>query len=154
MEVHVPLPGPVAIGLNAALSRPHRSYCLVRDCDARGRVTAVYGSVLLLWRFHRRAPAYVGIGPALAYINPGPVYSQRSAATEIGGAIVAVYDAPLTRALGFRVAWWSYLLGPTRRELTANATANNVVWESKLTFGLSLSTGSRTTGQPPRTFTN
>jgi hypothetical protein len=153
LEVHVPLLGTIALGLTVSAGRPNRVYCLVRACESRGRVTTVHGSALLLWRFRTRAPMYVGFGPALVHTAPGPVYSQRSATTEAGALVLAAFDMRFTSAVGLRVAWWNYFVGPSGAELTANAVPQSVVWESQITFGLALSFGSSTVSRPPRTFT-
>lgn len=152
LEVHVPLPGTIALGFAVAGGRPNRVACLGRgSCDSRGRVTAVRASTLLLWRFKRRAPMYLGFGPALAYASPGPVYTQPSATTELGGLVVAAYDARVTSAVGLRGAWWNYFLAPVGSNLPMNATPKDVVWESQVTFGVAVSFGSPTTRRPPRT---
>jgi len=152
VEVHVPLPGTIALGLVVAAGRPNRVSCELTVCLARGRVTVIQGATLLLWRFRTRAPMYVGFGPAFAHVSPGPVFSQRSATTELGGLVAAAYDVRFTSAIGARLAWWNYFLAPSGAELTASTTPRNVVWEAKITAGVTFSFGSPTVRRPPRTF--
>jgi len=152
VEVHVPLPGTIALGLVLAAGRPNRVSCELSVCLARGRVTVIQGGALLLWRFRTRAPMYVGFGPAFAHVSPGPVFSQRSAATELGGLVLAAYDVRFTSAIGARLAWWNYFLAPSGVELTPSTSPRSVVWESKITAGVTFSFGSPTVRRPPRTF--
>jgi hypothetical protein len=157
-EAHIPLPGPIAVGVVVSGARPNRLFCSAGTtprylCDARERVTLLRAATLLLWRFHPRAPMYLGIGPAVAHIAPGPVYSQRSAVTEIGGSLVAAYDVRTSSRFAIRAAWWNYLMMPRDADLAAAARPATVAWDTHVALGVAVSFGSPTVRRPPRTFT-
>jgi len=152
VEVHVPLPGSVALGLAAAVSRPNRYLCVAGvSCELHGGVTAVHGSALALWRFKRRAPMYLGFGPAMTHLRPGPVHTQ-GPTTEFGGAAVAAFDTPVAEHVGIRAVWWNYFLAPTGGDLPGDASPKGIVWESRVTVGVVFLLGSPTVLRPPRTF--
>lgn len=141
LDIQIPLAGNFGLAVAGAAGRPTRIVCAIQ-CLAPERVTAVHGSALVLWRFKARAPIYFGLGPAVSYISPGPVRTQTSAVTEFGGAGVIAYDFRFSPSLGGRVAWWNYLVKPSKDQLGTNIQPSGLAWDTQVALGVRFLLGS------------
>jgi hypothetical protein len=140
IELQMPLAGTLGFGLTAVGGKPTQVRCDLQ-CVSPQRLTAVHGTALILWRFKARAPIYFGIGPAVSYLDPGPVTGQPSV-TEIGGALVLAYDFSLGPRLGGRLGWWNYFVRPSRKDLPATYTTGNIAWDTQVGLGVRFALGS------------
>jgi hypothetical protein len=136
IEVQAPLTRTLGVGITGAISRPARKLCVRGQCESGERITSVHGGVLLLWRFKPRAPIFFGIGPAVTFFTPGPVFGQVQSVTEPGGVGVVAYDAQVGARVGVRVAWWSYLTKPSDTDLTSLYTVSGLSYDKVFSFGI------------------
>lgn len=141
VELQTPLVGTFGFGVTGVVGRPSAVIC-DPQCLSSERLTAIHGAALVLWRFKARAPIYFGIGPAVSYLDPGPLPGQQTSVTEIGGSLVVAYDFAFSPRVGGRVGWWNYLMKPSGDGLPAGSEARNLAWDTQIGLGVRIVLGS------------
>jgi hypothetical protein len=136
LDLQVPVTRTLGLGISGAVGRPPRVTC-GGACNSSDNATTVHASALLLWRFKARAPIYFGVGPALSWINPGPVMVwDTTAVKEFGGVLVIGYDFAITPTVGGRLAWWNYLTKPSMDNLPSFVTPSGLAWDKVFSLGV------------------
>jgi hypothetical protein len=141
LELQLPLVSTFGLGVTGVVGRPSRVTC-DPQCLSSARITAIHATGLVLWRFKARAPVYFGIGPAISYLDPGPLPGQQTSVTEVGGSLVLAYDFAFSPRVGGRVGWWNYFMKPSTQELPAGGEARNLAWDTQIGLGVRFVFGS------------
>lgn len=100
------------------------------------RVTELRGDLMLLFRFKRQAPVFLGVGAAFARFSPGLAPDQDQS-SDVGGVVAVGYDHRIKPSLGVRFEWTAYYLIPGTSGWPPEYEAESGAFDHQISVGLS-----------------